>query len=149
MTTSTSLPRTARRRRTAQRSASAFVARARSLPVYLTQPEFEALLAAASSVVARTLMLVQSRAGPRISEALDLEAWDVALHGDQLALTVGEAKGRRTRAVPLHTELADALRLYLEYHPRRTCRLSELHRSTAYRQVKDALAPARRMGVII
>ena len=79
--------------------------------MYLTQPEVEALLAAAPLVVARTLMLVPWRAGLRISEALDVDPWDVALCGEHPTLTLRERKGGRTRAVPLHPKLADAISL--------------------------------------
>ena len=79
--------------------------------MYLTHPEVEALLAAAPSVVARTLMLVQWRAGLRISEALDVDPREVALCGEHPTLALREGKGGRTRAVPLHPKLADAIGL--------------------------------------
>ena len=54
-----------------------------TLPGYLEQPEVNALIAAAPNPQARLLILVQWRAGLRISEALALEARDLHLDTDR------------------------------------------------------------------
>ena len=108
----------------------------RPLPEYLEQVEIEALLQAAIHERARLLMLLQWRAGLRISEALDLERADVMINlwrsgvdvaaaenaaksgvkpSEQPTLRIRMGKGRRTRVVPVHPELEKALAMALAY----------------------------------
>ena len=68
---------------------------------------------------ARLLMLLQWRAGLRISEALALEVRDVMFDPDHQVLRVRRGKGHKPRVVPLHPELEAALRLTIEYRPTR------------------------------
>lgn len=60
-------------------------------------------------------MLIQWRAGLRISEALDLEPRDLELDDANPTLRVRRGKGNRSRLVPVHPELAAALRVRLDY----------------------------------
>ena len=78
-----------------------------TLPEYLEKPEVGALLAAAPNPQSRLLVLVQWRAGLRISEALALETRDLRLDTNQPTLSKG--KGSRPRIVPVHGELQTAL----------------------------------------
>ena len=73
-----------------------------TLPEYLESHEVGALIAAAPNPQARLLILVQWRAGLRISEALALETRDLRLNTDRPTLNVrkGKGKGSRTRTVP-------------------------------------------------
>ncbi len=68
--------------------ASGSVARRQSLPEYLEQGEIEALIQAAHGPRARLLMLIQWRAGLRVSEALTLQVGDLQLNGDRPTLRV-------------------------------------------------------------
>ena len=70
----------------------------------------------------RILMLVQWRAGLRVSEALGLEARDLQLDVERPTLRVRLGKGRRTRIVPVHPELVAALRARLDFRRRRSTR---------------------------
>ena len=84
-----------------------------SLPEYLEAAEVEDLIRQAPHAAARLMMLIQWRAGLRISEALALEARDLQLDTDRPTLRVRRGKGERTRVVPVHPELEAALRLWL------------------------------------
>ena len=86
-----------------------------TLPEYLLQHEVEGLIRLAPHGNSRLLMLIQWRAGLRISEALNLEARDVELDDANPTLRVRRGKGGRSRLVPVHPELAAALRLRLDY----------------------------------
>lgn len=87
----------------------------RSLPEYLLPHEVENLVYLAPHGACRLLMLIQWRAGLRISEALDLEARDVDLDVDNPTVRVRRGKGQHARVVPVHPELAAALRVRLDY----------------------------------
>ena len=89
----------------------------------MTQPEVEALLAGAPSVLPRILMLVQWRAGLRVSGPLVLETRDVALRGERPTLTIREGKGERAKAASFH--------LFLEDHTRGSSRLWRFDRLPA------------------
>ena len=80
----------------------------RTLPEYLDKPEVDALIQAASHPQAVLLMLMQWRAGLRVSEALAVEVADLKLESERPTLTVRQAKGGRTREVPVHDELSSA-----------------------------------------
>ena len=85
------------------------------LPEYLEQPEIERLIQLAPNHPCKLMMLIQWRAGLRISEALDLERADLRLDSDRPTLRVRRGKGQKARIVPVHPELADALRVRLAY----------------------------------
>lgn len=78
---------------------------ARPLPEYLTASEVDVMLDCAPHEDARLLMLIQWRAGLRISEALALTWADVRLDEEQPTIRVRRGKGNRPRMVPLHSEL--------------------------------------------
>ena len=63
-----------------------------TLPEYLEAQEIQGILAAAPNSRARLLMLLQWRAGLRVSEALALEAADRSLNSDQPTLRVRQGK---------------------------------------------------------
>ena len=125
------------------------------LPEYLESDEVGAIIRAADDPRARLLMLEQWRAGLRVSEALDLEVSDLSLESNNPTLRVRSGKGRRTRVVPVHPELAAAFRMALSYGNVREGRLIDVHRVTAWRWVQTAvrraeelraLLPGRRVG---
>jgi integrase/recombinase XerC len=124
-----------------QRSGSK-VARQQCLPAYLEPKEVEALLAQAPHAQARLLMLVQWRAGLRISEALGLEIPDLSFDQDNPTVRVKRGKGNKARFVPMHLELAAAFRSYLDYAPSKRGRIFNICRSTGWRWTNEALARA-------
>ena len=120
------------------------------LPEYLLQHEVEGLIRLAPHGNCRLLMLIQWRAGLRISEALDLEARDVELDDANPTLRVRRGKGRRTRLVPVHPELAAALRLRLDYgRPREAnAKLIGVGRQQGSRWITQAVKRAVDAGVL-
>ena len=72
-------------------------------------------------------MMIQWRAGLRISEALDLEVGDLHLAAEpRPVLKVRQGKGRKDRLVPIHGELQAALSNHIRYKrlsrwPTRVC----------------------------
>jgi integrase len=120
----------------------------RTLPEYLDKPEIDALIQAAAHPQAVLLMLMQWRAGLRVSEALAVEVADLKLDSERPTLTVRQAKGGRTRLVPVHDELCSALSNAIAYGQIRRGRLIQVTRSTAWRWVKDAVDRAVELGAI-
>ena len=127
-----------------------------TLPEYLEAQEVQAVLAAAPNPRARLLMLLQWRAGLRVSEALALQPADLSLDSDMPTIRVRQGKGSRSRIVPAHPELQSALTAVLQFADvARTGRIIGASRSTAWRWVHTAvdravelgaLAPGRRVG---
>ena len=64
-----------------------------TLPEYLEAQEVQAVLTAAPNPRARLLMLLQWRAGLRVSEALALQPGDLSLNTDLPTLRVREGTG--------------------------------------------------------
>ena len=120
----------------------------RTLPEYLDKPEIDALIQAAAHPQAVLLMLMQWRTGLRVSEALAVEVADLKLDSERPTLTVRQAKGGRTRIVPVHVELNSALSNAIAYGQFRRGRLIQVTRSTAWRWVKDAVERAVALGVM-
>ena len=100
-----------RKQRVAVQRASGSVAHRASLPEYLEMVEINALIQVAPHAQARLLMLVQWRAGLRVSEALALEVADLALDGDLPTLRVRQGKGGKARVVPVHPELLSLIHI--------------------------------------
>ena len=120
------------------------------IPEYLEVSEVDQLLQLAPHPDARLLMLIQWRAGLRISEALALERQDVRLDGDRATLRVRQGKGGRSRVVPVHAELAAALRTTLGYRrrDRRDARIVGVGRSAASEWIAETVRRAVAAGVI-
>ena len=93
-------------------------------------------------------MLLQWRAGLRVSEALALEAADLSLNSDQPTLRVRQGKGNRSRIVPVHPELLNALVAVLQFADVGRGRLIEVSRSTAWRWVQEAANRAVAIGTL-
>ena len=117
------------------------------LPEYLEAHEIDALIRAAPNPRARLLFLIEWRAGLRISEALDLEVSDLSLNAENPTLRVRSGKGRRSRVVPVHPELATAFRLALSYGTVSDGRLVDVHRSSAWRRVQSAVRRAEELAL--
>ena len=118
------------------------------LPEYLDADEVGAIIRAADDPRARLLMLEKWRSGLRVSEALALEVSDLSLYTNNPTLRVRSGKGRRTRVVPVHPELASAFRMALSYGNVSEDRLIDAHRVTAWRWVQAAVRRAEELGAI-
>ncbi len=134
------------------------------LPEYLEVPEISGLLQSAPHAQARLLILLQWRAGLRVSEALQVQ--DLRLDDDNPVLQVRRGKGKKPRSVPVHPELRAALQSAMAYgrlvrrgpvigrgertRPWRGSadELHGPHRSTAWRWVQEALERAVQLGRI-
>ena len=93
-------------------------------------------------------MLIQWRGGLRVSEAVALEVADLQLDGDRPTLRVRQGKGSKDRIVPVHAELAAAIRQVIDFGNVRRGPLVSTSRSTAWRWTKAALDRAQEMGNI-
>ena len=119
-----------------------------TLPEYLEAAEIQAILAAAPNSRARLLMLLQWRAGLRVSEALELEAADLSLNSDQPTIRVRQGKGNRSRIVPVHPELLNALVAVLQFADVGRGSIFGVSRSTAWRWVREAASRAVALGAL-
>ena len=131
-----------------QSRAGGNVAHRRTLPEYLEAPEINALIQVAPHAQARLVMLIQWRAGLRVSEALALEVADLALEGERPSLRVRQGKGGKDRVVPVHPELAAGLRNFLAFGTVKRGWIFDASRSTGWRWLKQALARAEELGAI-
>ena len=120
----------------------------RTLPEYLDKHEVDALIKAAPHPKAALLMLVQWRAGLRVSEALAVEMSDIKLNSERPTLRIRQGKGGRTRLVPVHDQLSSAFSNAIAYGQVRRGRIIEVTRSTAWRWVRDAAELAMDLGSI-
>ena len=120
----------------------------RTLPEYLEADEVGAIIRAADDPRARLLMLEQWRAGLRVSVSLALEVSDLSLETTNPTLRVRSGKGKRTRVVPVHPELAAAFRMALSYGNVSEGMLIDVHRVTAWRWVQAAVRRAEELGAI-
>ena len=119
------------------------------LPEYLDRPEVEALIAAAPHGRAKLLMLMQWRAGLRVSEAIAVERRDLTLGVDRPTLRVRMGKGHRARVVPVHPELETVLMMYLALLPRgHQGPLIGVARQNAWAWVKQSLRLCEKAGQI-
>ena len=117
-----------------------------TLPEYLEAQEVRAVLSTAPNPRARLLMLLQWRAGLRVSEALALQAADLLLDSDRPTIRVREGKGNRSRIVPVHPELQNALTAVLQFADVSKGRVIPVSRSTAWRWVQSAVGRAVELG---
>lgn len=126
----------------------------KTLPKYLTPEEVNALIDAASAVErewalsARVLMMIQWRAGLRVSEVLALTQSDFDWASKNPLILVRNGKGGKDRAVPMHPELQRELRAARHYLKHPDGRLFVVGRITAWRWVKKALKKCWADGTI-
>ena len=134
---------------------SAIAKRQKRIPEYLEADEVNAIIRAAPNPKVKLLMLEQWRAGLRVSEALDLEVRDLSLDTPNPTLRVRAGKGGKSRLVPVHPELHEALSSALAYGDISQGRIVEAHPTTAWRWVQaavkraeelSAIAPGKKMG---
>ena len=119
------------------------------LPEYLEHHEMNALLNAAQDPRHKLLILLGWRAGLRVSESLALEPRDLRLDGEHPTLRVRQGKGKKSREVPVHRDLRDALSVMLAYGVRRNeSVVGTRSRKTAWRWVKRAVAICEASGAL-
>ncbi len=117
-----------------------------TLPEYLEAHQVQAVISAAPNPRARLLMLLQWRAGLRVSEALALEPADWSLESDQPTILVRQGKGNRSPIVPVHPELQNALTTVLQFANVGKDRVISVNRTTAWRWVQAATERAVTVG---
>ena len=94
-------------------------------------------------------MLIQWRAGLRVSEALGIEVRDLRLEGEHPTLRIRQGKGHKVRLVPVHPELSGALRSALAFSDmERGSKIINVSRATASRWVAAAVDMAVQSGAI-
>ena len=121
----------------------------KKLPEYIEAHEVNTLLRAAPNPRARLLMIIEWRAGLRVSEALALKVGDLSLDVELPTLRVRQGKGRKARIVPVHPELHSALSSALQFGNIDTeDKIVKASRSTADRWIREATASAQRDGAI-
>ena len=109
--------------------------------------DVQALIRHGHDMIAKLLMLIQWRAGLRISEALALEVKDLDLADERPVLRVRQGKGNQDRMVPCHPELRVALENAISFGKTRG-RFIPVTRNTAHVWIKNALARAQGAGQI-
>lgn len=117
------------------------------LPEYLEQSEVEPILSVARQPLAKLLILLQWRAGLRVSEAVAVTAADCRLDADLPTIRVAQGKGGKSRIVPVHPELQQMLGAALAFGkvaPKTP--LVNVTRQTALRWVKEAAGRAEALG---
>ncbi len=120
-----------------------------TLPEYLEEPEIAALERSAPHIHARLLILIQWRAGLRVSEAVALEPGDLTLESEHPTLRVRRGKGNKTRIVPVHPELAAAFTLAMGYGRRNQHGpFIQATRQTAWRWIQQSVERAIQIGGI-
>ena len=95
-------------------------------------------------------MMIEWRAGLRVSEALALEVGDLSLDVELPTLRVRQGKGRKARIVPVHPELHSALSSALQFgNIDAEDKIVKASRSTADRWVREATVGAQEAGAIV
>ena len=121
------------------------VAVEKKLPEYIDAHEVNALLRAAPNPRARLLMMIEWRAGLRVSEALALEVGDLSLGVEPPTIRVRQGKGRKAHIVPVHPELHSALTSALQFgNIGQEDKIVRASRSTADRWIRQAQARAQK-----
>ena len=121
------------------------VAVEKKLPEYIDAHEVNALLRAAPNPRARLLMMIEWRAGLRVSEALALEVGDLSLDVEPPTIRVRQGKGRKAHIVPVHPELHSALTSALQSgNIGQEDKIVRASRSTADRWIRQAQARAQK-----
>lgn len=120
----------------------------KSVVDYLEPEEVKALIRMAPHPKAALLMLLQWRAGLRVSEALSIEPRDLRLDGDRPQLIVRKGKGNKQRWVPVHPELKSALTTVISFGNRKNGPIIGVNRSTAWRWIKTAMKRAIASGLL-
>ncbi len=121
----------------------------KKLPEYLEGAEVESLMMCAPSALARLCMMIQWRAGLRVSEAIALTPADIHLNANPPELKVRQGKGSKDRLVPLHPDLAGVLAQAVSmWKLKASDPLIGGRRQVPWRWVKEALTRCNELGTI-
>ena len=121
----------------------------KKLPEYLEPDEVGALMEFAPTVQARLCMMLQWRAGLRVSEAISITRADIHLKASPPELKVRQGKGSKDRIVPIQAELAQSLSTVLGMWKLETGKpLIGVTRQMAWKWYKQALARCYELGAI-
>ncbi len=121
----------------------------KKLREYLEPSEVQALMNAAPHPTARLCMMLQWRAGLRVSEAIKVTPSDVHLEADPPELKVRQGKNSKDRIVPMHHELASSVDNAIGMWKGRVGDpIIGVTRQVAWRWYKDALAKCYAAGTI-
>jgi len=104
----------------------------RTLPEYLDKSEVDALIKAAPHPQAVLLMLMQWRAGLRVSGALSVEVSDLKLDSERPTVRIRQGKGGPNRFFPVHDQLSQAFSNAFTYGQVRRGPVVDVTRSTAW-----------------
>ena len=118
---------------------------ARRLPEYLDKRDVDILIENAPHSDAEKLMMLQWRAGLRVSEALRLRFSDITL-GDHPTIRVRGGKGDKDRVVPLHPDLRQLLRWAPKSRRQSNACIIPFTRKTAWKWVSKAYSAAVTAG---
>ena len=122
--------------------------KSRGLPEYLLKSEIDSILRCAPNQKARLLILIQWRSGLRVSEALNLEKKDLKLDNEHPTIDVLNGKGGKSRTVPVHPELLNALKAVLDFADIGDGKLIKANRGTAWRWIQKSVDSAEELGLI-
>ena len=122
--------------------------KSRGIPEYLLKNEIDSILRCAPNQKARLLILIQWRSGLRVSEALNLEKKDLKLDSNHPTIDVLNGKGGKSRTVPVHAELLNALKAVLDFADIGDGKLIKANRGTAWRWIQKAVQHAEEQGFI-
>ena len=120
----------------------------KALPDFLEQAEVGALLRHAPHPQARLLMLLQRRAGLRVSDAIAITPLDLSLEADQPTMRVRLGKGAKGRVVSVHPELGEVL-YNVVYYRASDGLIIGVSRQAAYQALAEkagAIARGKRVG---
>ena len=93
-------------------------------------------------------MLMQWRAGLRVSEAIAITPADLTLESDQPTMRLRLGKGAKDRVAPIHPELREVL-YKVVYYRASDGPIIGVSRQAAYQWVQRALAAAEKAGAIV
>ena len=119
----------------------------KQLPDYLSAEEVDGLLSVVDDVQARTLFLLEWRAGLRVSEALNLQVQDVNLRGDRPYLRVECRNEKKPRKVPVHRELLPSLDLFVRLRGKGPL-FPNLSWTTAHHHLQETFVKAQDKGLV-
>lgn len=122
--------------------------KSKALPEYLDAQTVNDVLRTVQDLKVRLAMLIQWRAGLRVSEVARLAPADVNLQTTPPELKVRQGKGHKDRIVPLHPELAGALSHAMYLSPNSNQAFIGVTRQTLDLWYRKALDRARDVGAL-
>ena len=123
--------------------------KAKKIPEYLEASEIGSLIELAPNETARLCMMLQWRAGLRVSEAIKIRPADVSLKASTPEIKVRQGKGKKDRLVPIHPELNRALATFIGFRKLKSIDpLIPNTRQRVWQWYKEALKSCVAIGAI-